>query len=211
MSSLDKKALFEGDLDLDFIKKVHAIPGGDAIKRCIQCGTCSGSCPVSWGMDESPRKIISMVRAGMRDKVLNSSTIWTCASCYSCTVRCPQEIKITDVMYILKRLAIRDSRRRARPAQIFSKTFTNLVTKYGRNQETQLMGRYMLASNPFGIFKYMGAGIKLTLTGRMPLSPSRSKTSRACARLSPRRSNSEVKHEVHLLSRLLGPRRRPRI
>ena len=111
MSITNKKALFESDMDLEFMNRVHAIPGGDAIKRCIQCGTCSGSCAVSWGMDHSPRQIISMVRAGMRDKVLESSTIWTCASCYACTVRCPQEIKITEIMYILKRLAIRVDRR----------------------------------------------------------------------------------------------------
>lgn len=170
MSITDKKALFEGDLDLDFLENVQAIPGADAIKRCMQCGTCSGSCPVSWGMDDSPRKIISMVRAGMRDKVLGSSTIWTCASCYACTVHCPQEIKITDIMYILKRLAIREARQKSKPAQHFSRAFVNIVSKYGRSHELQLMSRFMLSTNPLGLFKYTGIGVRLTLAGRMPFS-----------------------------------------
>lgn len=165
----DRKALFERDMDLEFMQQVHGIPGGDAIKRCIQCGTCSGTCPVSWAMDKSPRQIIAMVRAGMRDKVLTSNTIWTCASCYSCTVRCPQEIKITDVMYILKRLAMRAGQKKAKAAQVFSKTFTDLVRHYGRNQEAQLMTRYMLKTNPLGALGFAGVGLNLFRTGRMPL------------------------------------------
>lgn len=164
-----KMVLFESDMDHEFMEQVHAIPGGDAIKRCIQCGTCSGTCPVSWAMDASPRKIISMVRAGMRDKVLNSNTIWTCASCYSCTARCPQEIKITDVMYILKRLAIREAREKSRPAQVFSELFTNTVAKHGRNSEAGLMTGFMLKTDPFGALGFAGVGLNLMRTGRMPL------------------------------------------
>jgi heterodisulfide reductase subunit C len=164
------KVLLEGNMDLEFMDQVHAIPGGDAIKRCIQCGTCSGTCPVSWAMDASPRRIIAMVRAGMRDKVLSSNTIWTCASCYSCTARCPQEIKITDVMYILKRLAIREAREKSRPAQAFSEAFTDIVSKYGRNHEMKLMARFMLSTQPLASVGYAGVGWGLTRTGRLPLS-----------------------------------------
>ncbi len=164
------RVLFERRMDLEFMERVHDIPGGGAIKRCIQCGTCSGSCPVSWAMEESPRQIIAMVRAGMRDKVLDSSTIWTCASCYTCTVRCPQEIKITDVMYILKRIAIREKRERAEKIHAFSRFFVETVNETGRNNEFVLLRRFFLATKPFGAIKEGGVAWRLKTRGRLPLS-----------------------------------------
>ena len=110
MRGVQETVLYEEAMDLKFLDEVYGIPGGDKIKDCIQCGTCSGSCPVSWAMEETPRQIFAMIRAGMRDQVLDSLTIWTCASCYQCADRCPQEIKITDIMYMLKRMAIREDR-----------------------------------------------------------------------------------------------------
>jgi heterodisulfide reductase subunit C len=172
MNPVQQTVLYEKAMDLDFMEEVYAIPGADAIKRCIQCGTCSGSCPVSWAMEESPRQIIAMIRAGMRDQVLDSTAIWTCASCYSCYVRCPQEIKITDIMYILKRLAIRENRQQSRQAQALSRIFVEIVNKHGRNHETALMSRYMLSANPGGMFKAAPIGMKLLAHGRLPISGS---------------------------------------
>ena len=57
-------------------------------------------------MDISPRKVIALFRAGQIEEILRSRTIWICASCYMCTTRCPQSIKITDLLYALKRTAI---------------------------------------------------------------------------------------------------------
>jgi heterodisulfide reductase subunit C len=168
MSPMQQTVLYEQGVDFEFMEKVHAIPGGGAIKRCIQCGTCSGSCPVSWAMEESPRQIIAMIRAGLRDKVLDSSTIWTCASCYSCTARCPQEIKITDVMYILKRLAMKEGRERSKDVQTFSRLFVEIVNDSGRVNEFTLMRRYMVATNLFGAVKETGVGWALKSRGRLP-------------------------------------------
>jgi heterodisulfide reductase subunit C len=74
----------------------------EAVSVCYQCGTCSGSCPVApaGGMDYTPRIIMRMIQAGMEDQVLSSQTVWTCAACYSCAVRCPRDIDITDVMTV---------------------------------------------------------------------------------------------------------------
>jgi quinone-modifying oxidoreductase, subunit QmoC len=168
MNPIQQTVLYEQGMDFDFMEKVHAIPGGGAIKRCIQCGTCSGTCPVSWAMEESPRQIIAMIRAGLRDKVLDSATIWTCASCYSCTARCPQEIKITDVMYILKRLAIAEGRERSKNVQTFSRLFVEIVNDAGRVNEFTLMRRYLLATRPFGAVKESGVGWALKSRGRLP-------------------------------------------
>ena len=169
MSAVPQTVLYEEAMDLDFMAEVHAIPGGQQLKECIQCGTCSGSCPVSWAMEESPRQIIAMIRAGMRDRVLDSTTIWTCASCYSCTVRCPQEIKITDIMYILKRMAIRENRRRSKYGQALSRAFVAIVNRLGRNHETALMSRFMLAARPGAMLSAAPIGFKLWVRGRLPL------------------------------------------
>ena len=95
------------DLHKIFLEDVYGIPGGEKIKQCQQCGTCSGSCPTAYLMDYGPREVIAAFRAGILDRVVKSNTIWLCTSCYSCTVRCPAGIKVTDIMYELKRLAIK--------------------------------------------------------------------------------------------------------
>jgi heterodisulfide reductase subunit C len=161
--------IYEQAMDLEFLNEVYSIPGGEKIKDCIQCGTCSGSCPVSWAMEETPRQIFAMIRAGMRDKVLESHTIWTCASCYQCANRCPQEIKVTEVMYMLKRMAIREKRKRSKKAGALSRTFVSLVNKNGRNHETSLMVRFMLAANPMGAVSAAPIGLSLYTHSRLPL------------------------------------------
>jgi heterodisulfide reductase subunit C len=57
-------------------------------------------------MDYNPRRILHMLRLGLGERVLRSQAIWLCTACYSCTARCPREIKITDAMLGLRRLAI---------------------------------------------------------------------------------------------------------
>ncbi len=169
MSSAQKTFLFEQSMDHEFLEEVHAIPGGDKIKDCIQCGTCSGSCPVSWAMEETPRQVFAMIRAGMKEKVLDSLSIWTCASCYQCAERCPQKIKITDVMYALKRMAIRENRKRSKRARALSEAFVTVVNRYGRNRETELLARFVLAANPLGAITGAPIGLSLFTHGRLPL------------------------------------------
>jgi quinone-modifying oxidoreductase, subunit QmoC len=161
--------IYEKAMDLNFLDEVYHIPGGEKIKDCIQCGTCSGSCPVSWAMEETPRQIFAMIRAGMRNTVLDSITIWTCASCYQCMHRCPQEIKITDIMYMLKRMAIRENRQRSKNAAALSTAFFDIVNKKGRNHETSLMAKVVLGTNPFGGLALAPVGIGLFTHHRLPI------------------------------------------
>jgi heterodisulfide reductase subunit C len=115
-------------------------PGHTNVEMCIQCGTCGGSCPSGADMDHTPRAIFAMLRAGMREEVLKSNTPWMCVSCYSCTVRCPQDIHITDVMYTLKNMALEDKQYQDSTAPDFSKTFITMVETYGRSFEVGLAG-----------------------------------------------------------------------
>jgi len=159
-----------------FLEDIYSIPGGEKIRECIQCGTCSASCPTSYAMDYTPREVIAALRAGILDRVLESNTIWLCASCYSCTVRCPSGIKLTDVMYELKRLAVEFSiiDKKAK-APVVSKLFVDLVDKNGRISEVSLVGKFMLKTNPFAAIGMMPRAWKLLKRGRMPLIPHRIK------------------------------------
>jgi heterodisulfide reductase subunit C len=151
------------------VREISHVPGIDRVKRCIQCGTCTGSCPVSWAMEDTPRKVLGLIRAGMREHVVDSMAIWTCASCYYCAARCPQNIPITEVMYALKRRAIRENREKSRNAQALSREFVKVVRKYGRNHETSLMARFLMRTRPFTAYREIPIGLTLMRQGRLPL------------------------------------------
>jgi heterodisulfide reductase subunit C len=114
-----------------------------------------------------------MINNGMREQVLRSNTPWYCVSCYYCTSRCPKEIPITEIMYSLKRLAVRDGMYDDSTAPDFSKTFIHWVEEYGRSFELGLMGVHMIRHNPFGAFKIMDMGVGMVTKGRMAFAPTR--------------------------------------
>lgn len=171
MSSRKRDIQRESEMDLGFLEEVRAIPGGERIVDCIQCGTCSGSCPTSFLMEDTPRRLFAMVRAGMREEVLKSPDIWLCTSCYSCYVRCPQSIKVTDIMYALKRLAVGRRYSLNRRGCQLGRNFLKVVNRYGRNHEPELLLRYFLTANWRGLFTNALVGLRLFLKGRLPLFP----------------------------------------
>jgi heterodisulfide reductase subunit C len=140
MEHFKRTIKYEEELDPNFRKQIIAIEGGEHLNNCIQCGMCSATCPLSIYMDYPPRRIIAMTRAGFKKEVLSSNTIWLCASCYACTVHCPQNIKITDVMYALKRMAIREKYYPKKfSVPILAQTFFKMVSKKGRSSEFRLV------------------------------------------------------------------------
>jgi len=160
----------------EFLDDVCALPDGERVKECIQCGTCSASCPSAGRMDYSPRAIIAALRAGDLEHVLESDTVWLCASCYGCTVRCPVGIPFTDIMYELKRLGMtRGMLPKARQAAVMASTFAETVNSLGRNNEVALIRKYYLRTNPFAAFGQMGFAMRLMKRGRLELSSHRIK------------------------------------
>ena len=179
-----RRIKYEDELDKGFRKKIAESAHGEKLYGCIQCGTCSAACPVSHYMDYTPRKIIQMVREGFKTEVLNSSTVWLCASCYACTVECPKGIKITDVMYALKREAISGGYKHKHfPASVLASNFFSQVLNNGRNSEGPLLVKMYLKTNPLMLLKNMMLGFKLWKRGRISLRTERIKDKNALKKL----------------------------
>lgn len=158
----------------DFLEEVIAeTPNGERIRTCLQCGTCGGSCPNGTDMSHSPRAVIHMLLAGMKAEVMQANTMWQCVSCYYCTERCPKEIPITDLMYTLKNIAVREGRAKDSDAAALASTFADFVHKYGRSYEFGLASRYYLKRKPGNLLRMGPLGLSMLRHGRMQLKPSK--------------------------------------
>ncbi len=149
---------------------------GEPLKTCIQCGTCSGTCPVAGYMDYTPRQIIALINMGKKEQVLESNTFWYCASCYHCTVRCPQEINITELMYALKRYSIWKSQYKdGLIGPTFSEAFVKMIVRGGRSFEPVLAPSYIFSFNMREFLQEIQGATELMLKGRLPILPPRIK------------------------------------
>ncbi|MFH2012395.1 MAG: 4Fe-4S dicluster domain-containing protein [Pseudomonadota bacterium] len=103
--------------DEEFVKKVEDI-SGENFHKCMQCGTCSGGCPMIEHMDIHPHQLMILTHFGLKDKVVSSKTSWICATCNACSVRCPRGIEITKVMEAIRQLTLRDNINYIEPSAI---------------------------------------------------------------------------------------------
>lgn len=93
-------------LQSDFVKKVTEISGQDLL-ACNQCGKCSAGCPMCFAMDLLPNQIIRLAQLGLEEDIAASKTVWLCASCLSCTVRCPRGVDLGRVMEAIRLITLR--------------------------------------------------------------------------------------------------------
>ena len=159
-----------------FLEEVASIPGCERIYECIQCGMCSGSCPAAPLMEYSPRKVIAMLRTGIRDEVLLSSSTWHCYSCYLCTARCPRDVKPAEIMHALDTLAIHKGFKvKETTTPTMYRSFVDSIKASGRVHEFSFMLKYYLRTNPLAALKLLPLGIKLFTHGRLPLKAKKAK------------------------------------
>ena len=152
---------------------MHAEEGVSLI-RCIQCATCSASCPAVEFMDHTPRELIALINAGMKDEVLASNTYWTCASCYACSEKCPEGIHPTDVMYALTRYSIwKGTFDRDAVAPDFSRRFARTILRTGKSYEPGYAPAFIFEGGVQGMVREMRMAMGLLRRGRLPLIPSR--------------------------------------
>ncbi len=163
---------YEADRVPGFGKEIMSVPGCEQLEACIQCGTCSGVCPLSIYMDHSPRQVMELTRSDFKHEVLSSLTIWLCASCYACTCECPRQIRITDIMYELKQRAIKEKVYPKRfTIPVLAQEFTKMVKHHGRVNETLLASIMFLKTDPLAALGMSGLGLGLMRTGRFSIMP----------------------------------------
>lgn len=152
---------------------------GDELMACYQCYKCSAGCPVSFAMDMLPHQIIRAVVLNQKHQALASRTIWTCASCETCTTRCPNEIDIAKVMDVLRQISMEGGHTAGVPnAPIFHQSFLESVRKRGRVHELYMLQEYSLKSGDLqsklktGEWKSdMKLGLKMLLKGKLKVLP----------------------------------------
>jgi heterodisulfide reductase subunit C len=145
--------------DFSFFRKVNEA-SGENIALCYQCRKCSSGCPVSFAMDYLPDVILRMVQLGLKDRVLNSSTIWICASCETCTTRCPNEIDIAEVMDTLRHMALSEGKAAPSVKDVpkFHQAFLGSIEAGGRVHEITMLRKYMLKTLKSSLWAKLWSG-----------------------------------------------------
>lgn len=89
-----------------FTKAIIAA-GGKTLDLCYQCGTCTASCPSGRMTGFRTRQLIRKAQLGLKDDILPTNDLWLCTTCYSCVERCPREVEITDIITIMRNMAVK--------------------------------------------------------------------------------------------------------
>lgn len=105
------------ELQSDFVRRVEEISGQN-LMSCFQCGKCSAGCPVVSAMDILPNQIIRLAQLGLEKDVVDSNTMWICASCITCTSRCPKGVDIARIMEALRQIILRVGVDKASPSKL---------------------------------------------------------------------------------------------
>jgi heterodisulfide reductase subunit C len=123
-----------------------------------------------------------MVLLGMKERVLSCKTIWLCASCYTCSTRCPNDIDIAGVMDWLRQSALREG---VVPAEkevpLFHNALLDSIRSHGRVYELGLMARYKMKTGKF--FDDLKLGWQMFTRGKLKFFPSRVSKKREIAEL----------------------------
>lgn len=165
---LKRTVKFEADRDPEFAHWISHTVGGERIRHCLQCGLCSGTCPLSLYMDYTPRRLMHLSREGFKEEVLSSFSIWLCTCCYACMVECPKDINITHLMYALKERAIREKFYPKRfPIPVMAREFSQMVLRSGRITESWLVLRIFLHCSVLRLFGMSKLGLRLLRSKRL--------------------------------------------
>jgi heterodisulfide reductase subunit C len=128
--------------------EIAALPGGEYIHRCWQCGSCTNSCTVNAiNPDFNPRYWIYLIRLGMESELLrDKEIIWQCISCNKCTYACPRDVVPEGVMKATAHWLELKGHTKPSPAIVFDQVFTDQVIKRGKIEESTLIGRFLIGT-----------------------------------------------------------------
>ena len=151
--------------DEQFKQEVLRLAGVEVL-TCIQCGTCSASCPTAHLMNPSIRMLVKLCLEGKKEEALHNDTLWLCTSCLLCTVRCPRSIRPKAVVSALKDIAEREGIK-SKDAS-YEELFLRQIRDYGRIAELPLTGEFLLVF-PQGAVQSMQMGLELLPRGKIGL------------------------------------------
>ena len=154
---------------------------GVCLAECCQCGKCTASCPFAPYMDVMPRQIVRYVQLSQLEAALTAQTPWICASCYTCSCRCPHEIDLPALMQCLRQEAKRQGKIAVKEVGLFSRLFMKTVRAFGRSHEMLMMGLFNMQSLRF--FQDIRYAPSLYLKGKIHPLPQRIKDRAALRRL----------------------------
>jgi heterodisulfide reductase subunit C2 len=148
---------------------------GGKTSACFQCAKCTNGCPLTFAMDISPHRVVHFIQLGMAEEILNSDTIWVCASCETCTTRCPNDIDIAHVMDKLRQMSIKNGIKLSqKQVPVFHASFLSSIKRFGRVHEVTMALAYALRSEGIGgIFKQAKLGLNMFRKGKIRLTPYR--------------------------------------
>ncbi|MDM8000863.1 MAG: 4Fe-4S dicluster domain-containing protein [Dehalococcoidia bacterium] len=143
---------------------------GQRVLDCYQCGKCSAGCPVDYAMDLGPRQVMRYIQMGLKKEVMQSTTIWLCIGCETCSSRCPAKIDIARVMESLRILAAAEGTTASeKQIDLFHRTFLDTIRRYGRAHEFSLAAAYTLKSRNF--FGNLDAAQTMFSKGKLVIIP----------------------------------------
>jgi len=125
-------------------EEIAALPGGENVHRCWQCGSCTNSCTVNAiNPDFNPRHWIYLIRMGMESELLrDKEIIWQCVSCNKCTYACPRDVVPEGVMKALSHWMELKGHVKKSPSMVFDEVFSEQVFERGKIEEGRVMQRF---------------------------------------------------------------------
>ena len=145
---------------------------GENVGLCWHCRTCAGGCPYVKAMDYHPHAVFRLVQLGLRREALESSTIWICVSCNTCSIQCPVAIDIPAIMDALRHMAVEQGVKIAQPEILkFHEEVLDSIKRYGRTHKLEIMMRYKVRMRQW--FQDMDLGLKMLSRRKLDLTPSR--------------------------------------
>ncbi len=139
----------------------------EPIMRCYYCQKCSSGCPTAFAMDYQPAQVLKMVQLGQKKALLTSKAIWLCIGCETCGTRCPNDIRINNVMDVLKEIAMAEGIKPAeKEVYALHRSFLNSIKRFGRVHEATMIAEYMLRA-PQKLPAEIGVGLVLIIKGKV--------------------------------------------